>query len=408
MTPDTSKLDLQVMVPLFCIVSIDAIGMGVILPLLPFYAAHYGATALVIGLLTASFSLAQAVAAPWLGRLSDRIGRKKVLLASQAGTALSLVMLALSGGMVLVFIARILDGLTSGNMSVATAYAVDRSQAGTRKQAIGVISAAAGIGLIVGPSLSGMLASISLAAPVWLAALLSGASLITTMVLLPADQLVQDRKKPIPASPHRRLSILATSSPATLATLSILTAFFLAFSMYISQLALFVNARFEWAGAAMEAREVGYLFTVAGAINIFVQLFLMKRIGRAISDSGLAIACLASMAAGFVLLAVSPGLIGLFGSVAIVSFASSLARPTLTAALTFTAAPNQQGSLMGISTSAMAVSSIVGPIIAGALISAGYYVGWSLVIAAVFAMSAIAIGIFTAKHVWPLPDHPEN
>lgn len=196
-----NHLNWRLMAPIFMIVAIDSMGMGVILPLLPFYAERFGASPIAIGLLFAVFSLCQFLSAPILGSWSDRTGRKPILMVSQLGTCVSLILLALSDNLPMLFFARILDGLTSGNLSVASAYAIDRctTNAGAsdsegnrnspsmRKQAIGTVSAGVGVGLIVGPALSAFSGQISAQAPVWIAAALSAISVFATMILLPAE-----------------------------------------------------------------------------------------------------------------------------------------------------------------------------------------------------------------------------
>ena len=122
MADDTQKLDARVMGPVFIVVAIDAMGMGVVLPLLPFYSRHFGATPFTIGVLISTFAFCQFLSGPWLGRQSDRYGRKPILLISQLGTCLSFILLACANSLTLVFAARIFAGLTAGNMSVATAW----------------------------------------------------------------------------------------------------------------------------------------------------------------------------------------------------------------------------------------------------------------------------------------------
>ncbi|MFW8645285.1 MFS transporter [Rhizobium beringeri] len=148
----SQRLDWRLMLPVFIVVSLDAASSGAILPILPFYLRTLGASPLVLGLVLAAEALSQFVAAPWLGQLSDRYGRKRVLLASQAGALISLLLLALANSVVFVLLARILLGLTAANFSAAAAYAADNSSPATRRQAIGILSAGLGLGGMLGPS----------------------------------------------------------------------------------------------------------------------------------------------------------------------------------------------------------------------------------------------------------------
>jgi len=155
---------------IFLTIFVNLIGFGIIIPLLPFYAEQFGASPIVIGLLFAIFSLCQLVASPALGDLSDRWGRRPVLVFSLIGTVVSFVMLALAQSIVMLFLARIVDGLSGGNISTARAYVADVTEPKDRARAYGLIGAAFGLGFIMGPALSGVLAKVSITAPIWTAA----------------------------------------------------------------------------------------------------------------------------------------------------------------------------------------------------------------------------------------------
>ena len=142
---------------IFLTIFVNLVGFGIIIPLLPFYAETFGASPLVIGLLFAVFSLCQLLAAPALGDLSDRYGRRPILIFSLAGTVVSFVMLALAHSLAMLFAARIVDGLSGGNISTARAYVADITEPKDRARAYGIIGAAFGLGFILGPALSGIL-----------------------------------------------------------------------------------------------------------------------------------------------------------------------------------------------------------------------------------------------------------
>src|SRR3954449_6649132 len=144
---------------IFLTIFVNLVGFGIIVPLLPFYAETFGASPVVIGLLFAVFSLCQLIAAPALGDLSDRYGRRPVLVFSLAGTVVSFVMLALAHSIAMLFVARIVDGLSGGNISTARAYVADVTEPKDRARAYGLIGAAFGLGFIVGPALSGILSA---------------------------------------------------------------------------------------------------------------------------------------------------------------------------------------------------------------------------------------------------------
>src|SRR5471030_2956105 len=164
---------------IFLTIFVNLVGFGIIIPLLPFYAETFGASPAVIGLLFAVFSLCQLVAAPALGDLSDRLGRRPILVFSLAGTVVSFVMLALAHSITMLFLARIVDGLSGGNISTARVYVADITAPKDRARAYGIIGAAFGLGFIFGPALSGILAKTSLTAPIWAAA---GLTLVATVM----------------------------------------------------------------------------------------------------------------------------------------------------------------------------------------------------------------------------------
>jgi MFS transporter, DHA1 family, tetracycline resistance protein len=155
---------------IFLIVVVNLLGFGIIIPLLPFYAQSLGASPFAVGLIFATYSVCQLVANPILGALSDRHGRRPILLYSILGTAASFTLLALAGNVVLLFLARAIDGLSGGNISTARAYVADVTEGDDRARGFGLIGAAFGIGFILGPALGGALSRFGYAAPAWAAA----------------------------------------------------------------------------------------------------------------------------------------------------------------------------------------------------------------------------------------------
>ena len=170
---------------IFLTIFVNLVGFGIIIPLLPFYAQTFGASPLVVGLLFASFSLGQLVASPLLGDLSDRWGRRPVLILSLIGTAVSFAMLAVAQSLVMLFAARIVDGLSGGNITTARAYIADITEEENRAKAYGVLGAAFGLGFIVGPALGAAFSHISLTAPIWAAAAITVAATVMAWVWLP-------------------------------------------------------------------------------------------------------------------------------------------------------------------------------------------------------------------------------
>src|SRR6476646_7478409 len=170
---------------IFLTILVNLIGFGIIIPLLPFYATTFGASPLVVGLLFASFSLAQLFASPVLGAWSDKWGRRPILIFSLVGTVVSFVMLALAHSLAMLFAARLVDGLSGGNITTARAYIGDIATEENRAKSFGMLGAAFGLGFIIGPGLSGVFAHISYTAPIWAAAVITFIAMLMAWFWLP-------------------------------------------------------------------------------------------------------------------------------------------------------------------------------------------------------------------------------
>src|SRR6478672_3024401 len=171
---------------IFLIVLVDVLGLTIILPLLPFYAESMGATPRIVGLLVSAYAICQLIAGPPLGHLSDRVGRRPVLLVSQIGTCIGFLILGFAHTLWVVFLSRIIDGLTAGNLTVAQAYISDVTEAENRTRAFGIIGIAFGLGFLIGPAISGFLGQFNPMYPILAAAGLSFTSILCTYFLLPS------------------------------------------------------------------------------------------------------------------------------------------------------------------------------------------------------------------------------
>src|SRR5205823_12572573 len=254
---------------IFLTILVNLIGFGIIVPLLPFYAETFGASPLVIGLLFAVFSLCQLLAAPALGDLSDRYGRRPILIFSLLGTVVSFVMLAVAHSVTMLFAARIVDGLSGGNISTARAYVADITEPKDRARAYGLIGAAFGLGFIFGPALSGMLAKVSYTAPIWAAAAITLVAMIMAIVWLP------ETVHRAHAGVGNPLSYLPELLGRPLIRRVLLIDFFYWFSFTIFQtvFALFAAGRFHF-----DAVRTGYFFAAFGVLGVFVQAALIRPI----------------------------------------------------------------------------------------------------------------------------------
>jgi DHA1 family tetracycline resistance protein-like MFS transporter len=260
---------------IYLTILVNLIGFGIIIPLLPFYAQTFGASPLTIGLLFASFSLAQLIASPVLGHWSDKWGRRPILIFSLAGTVVSFVMLALARSLTMLFLARIVDGLSGGNITTARAYIGDIATPENRAKLFGLLGAAFGLGFIIGPALSGLFAHISYTAPIWAAAAITIVAMLLAIFWLPETV---HRVDAVTGSPWTALREVG-SRPNLRRLLLIDFVYWASFAVYQTTFALFVARRFNF-----DAAHTGYLLAAFGFLGVIVQAAMVgpivKRLGE--------------------------------------------------------------------------------------------------------------------------------
>jgi len=387
---------------------VDVLGLTIILPLLPFYAERLGASPTVVGLLVSTYAACQLVAGPVLGQMSDRVGRRPLLLVSQMGTFIGFLILAWAGfnGLLwLVFVSRVIDGLTAGNLSLAQAYISDVTRPEERAKSFGVIGVAFGVGFLIGPAISGFLSIFGYEYPVFAAAALSFTSILSTYFLLPSAPVIpESEKREGPAPPAgRRLRVLDWGHYATYfkrpALASLLWQFFsftFTFAIFMSGFALFAERRYTWNGHPFGVKEVGYVFAYVGFLGIILQGGLIGRLVRKFGEEKLVFSGFVTATAGFALMGFTYRLPGLLVASSIASFGTGVLRPALTSLITQRAGREEQGVVLGLTQSLMSVAQIIGPVIAGFLIDRGLLTTWALVGAAVSAVG-IVIGSFKPR-----------
>jgi MFS family permease len=375
------------LLPIFLIVLVDILGLTIILPLLPFYAEKLGASATVVGLLISSYALCQLIAGPILGKMSDHMGRKPLLIVSQIGTLIGFLILAIAGSLWMVFLSRIIDGLTAGNLSLAQAYIADVTTAENRAKSFGVIGIAFGIGFLIGPGISGFLAQFGYVYPILAAAFLSASSIVCTSTLLPKAEPHTDAGDAGPGG--RRLNILDWKAYAEYFARPKLGRllwqfFFFAFSfaLFISGFALYAQRRYTLHGQPFGAKEVGYVFAWVGFLGLIIQGGLVGRLVKLLGERTLVWTGFAISALGYGLLAWTRTVAGLLGASTINS-CSGVLRPAVTSLITQQAGRREQGVVLGLTQSITSVSQIVAPIIAGSLIDHGQLGAWALATAGV-------------------------
>jgi MFS family permease len=382
------------LLPIFLIVAVDVLGLTIVIPLLPFYAEHFGATPFLVGCLVTLYAACQLVAGPLLGRISDRVGRKPVLLVSQLGTLIGFIVLARAEALWVVFLSRIIDGVTAGNLSIAQAYIADVSEAKDRTKSFAVIGIAFGLGFLIGPALSGFLSQYGMSVPIWVAAGLSATSIAATSWLLPGGKPPRDAEAT--AESGRRLGLLHWGEYARYfrnpALASFLTRFFLfclAFSTFNSGFALFAERRFSWNGVPFGTREVGYVFAYSGFLGLIVQGGLIGRLVKRFGDAKLVALGFVAAAVGYASLSVAETIPGLLAIAAVCTLGTGVLRPTLTSLVSQNVSRNEQGTALGLTQSLNSVAQIVGPLVAGALIDRGWLAAWALAAAASAALGLL-------------------
>ncbi len=350
------------LLPIFLIVFIDLVGFGIIIPLLPLYAESFAASPITIGVLLASYSLMQMVATPYLGALSDKYGRRPVLIVSQIGTFVSFILLGIAGSLPMLFFARLLDGASGGNISTAQAYISDVTPERDRAKAFGLIGAAFGIGFILGPALGGFLGrNGNYAAPAFAAAAISFVSLVLTFLLLPESRPPEHRtnvRKP------RVLDVAGFREALGIGQLGVLLAIFFVFNLaqagFQSMFALFAQARLDFG-----VRETGYVLAYVGMLAVLLQGGAIGPIVRRWGEHRTMRAGLLFAATGLVASAWAPSWPLLLLTLAPLSIGLSIATPTLNSMLTQESPPGAYGRMLGLSQSVAALARVLGPLVAG-------------------------------------------
>lgn len=371
------------LLPITLIVFVDVLGFTVVIPLLPFYAEAFGASPLLIGALISLYALCALVAAPVLGRWSDRYGRKPVLLVSQFGSLLGFVALALAPSLVWLFLARALDGLTAGNIATARAYISDVTAPRDRSAAFGLIAAAFSFGYMVGPAGAGLLAQFGHQAPLWAAAALSASSILCTALLLPSRPKATAAP---PAAPAGELLKI----PGVRLRLFQWLGFLGAFSMFTAGFALFCERRLSWNGDAFGVTEVGMVLAYIGLLGLVTQLLLLRGLVRRWGEARLVRWSLIAATLAYAALSLTRSLPLLLASLGVLGVAHAVLRPSLLGLISQQVPATRQGAIFGITQSLQSLAMIVGPLVAGALIHSGQLAGWALACSAsLFAVIAL-------------------
>lgn len=344
----------------------DLVGFGIIIPVLPFYATSFGASPGTVTLLSTSFSLAQFAAAPVLGRISDRVGRRPVMLVSIAGSCLSMLVLGLAGALWMVFLARVISGLSTANISTAHAYVADRVAPARRAKYMGMMGSAIGLGFVFGPAIGGLLFHPELPElPFLVSAGVAAINWVMALVWLPESR----RPERAPASASARAAVPRSRWRAIMGSLwgtplgwivLVNLCFFFAFSSMESTYALLLEAVLGWG-----AQETGAVFALLGVVIFITQGVL---VGRLVGRWGERKTLLVSMSLLFVAFCtlglMSVAWLAVLGS-ALLACGNGLTTPTINALVSRASQSGDQGFNMGLASSAASLGRIVGPATAG-------------------------------------------
>lgn len=338
----------------FTIVFVDLVGFGIVLPLMPGFAASFGISPAAIGVLVTSFSVLQLLAAPLWGSLSDRIGRRPVLMIGLVGSTASYMLFAFAHGFWTLLASRVVAGSMGATVGVAQAYVADITAPEKRAQSLGVLGAAFALGFILGPALGGVLYSYSHSAAGFAAAAFCGINALAAFVWLPETPRHES---------HR------TGGRAPLAPLAapLISTFLLVSAFAVIHVSLPLLAQHE---LGLSARRLGMLFAFSGVISAVVQGGLVGRIAPRVGEARLATLGAVLMVTGLALFPGSEHVGHLYLAIAFLSMGSAASNPAILAAISRITAPNVQGSALGFAHTAQNLGRIAGPLVAGALYGA--------------------------------------
>jgi MFS family permease len=369
---------------LLVIVFVDLLGFGMVIPVMTLYAERLGAPIGQTGWLMASYSLMQFVFAPLWGRLSDRHGRRPLLLFSIAMTSVAFVVYALAPSFGWLVASRLFAGAATGNIGIAMAYVADVTRPEERARGMGLIGAAFGLGFVIGPWMGGELSqAFGLAAPGYAAAALAALNGTVALFVLkePESRMKAEQKSRFAALLHE----LGKPGIRRIIVIYLLVVF--AFAGMEATFALLSEHRY-----GLTAGEVGRVFGFIGVIIAVVQGGLIGPLTRRFGERALLVAGLASMAVGLVSLPFAPGLWGLLAAIVPLAAGNALANPSMSSLLSRTARAEDQGGTLGIGQSASALGRVLGPVtgtfVFDAVWFAGPYVGGAIIMIGMAALAS--------------------
>jgi multidrug resistance protein len=336
----------------FAVVFVDLLGFGIVLPLLPTYAAAFHVSPAAIGFLVTSFSLLQLVAVPVWGAISDRFGRRPVLIVGLVGSTASYVLFAVAGSYWALLVSRIVAGAMGATIGVAQAYIADITAPERRAHAMGILGAAFAMGFILGPALGGILSTHSYSSASVVAAALCAANALAALAWLPE-------------TPKRKATRRLGRVPLGALAAPLAASFFVTAAFAVIHVTLPLFGRDVWRDST---RQMGLLFAYMGVVSAVVQGGLVGRLAARVGEKRVAAAGGLLLAIGLALVPEASGRPALYAALGALAAGSALATPSVYAIVSRRASPSQQGAALGITQTASTLGRIVGPTVAGFLI----------------------------------------
>lgn len=364
-TPPTSGVPIGAFATIWLALFLDLLAFGIIIPVLPFYATHHGASPAVVSLLSTTFSFAQFVMSPVLGRVSDQFGRRPVMLVSIAGSIASMLVLGFAGALWMVFLARLVSGACNANVSTANAYVADRVPPRDRARYMGMMGSAIGLGFVFGPALGGVLSTADHPElPFLFAAGLAALNWIMAFFLLPESHKPSGVVVARPAmAPWRAFGRLADVRGTPLAAMVVVAfGFFFAFAAMESTFALLTAARLGW-----DAQHNGYIFSWIGVCLAGSQGLLLPRVIRRFGERRTLVIGLVVQASGLVIAGLGGSVLAIIAASTFIASGNGLVSPSTSAIVSRLSTAEDQGLNLGIVQSAAALARIIGPAVAGLL-----------------------------------------
>ncbi|RME25196.1 MAG: MFS transporter [Deltaproteobacteria bacterium] len=352
----------RALIPVLFAVFLDLLGFGLVIPLLTFYAEDFGATPVQVTLLMAVYSLAQLVFAPLWGSMSDRIGRRPVLLVSIAASAVFLAGFAAAPSLLLLFVFRTLHGACAANVSTAQAAVADLTTPEKRAAGMGLIGASFGIGFTLGPWMGGELARYGYAVPIWVAAGLSAVNFLLALVLLPETRKPGQQSERHVRTLDPRRFIEVARHPVVGLCVVLTFVMTVAFALMESSFTLFAEHVRH-----LDAPTVGRYFGVAGLVMVFVQGGLIGRLVKRFGEVPLVPVGLGLLAVGLALLPFAPPPVLMVSVFVIIAIGQGISTPSLQALISKGTSPDEQGFVMGTNQSMSALGRVIGPAMSGVI-----------------------------------------